>query len=82
MSTLSIHPIEYLREHLDHEYIREKFFELVVLIIATVCLAGGLNNTIAQLGNFKLGMAEHIYMNPFPYEMPDVVFSPMSGFLL
>jgi hypothetical protein len=82
MSVISIHPIEYLRKHSDHEYITDKFFGLVILIIATLCLGGGLYNTLAQLNTFKLGMAEHIYMNPFPYEMPDVMFSPMSGFPL
>ena len=82
MSVISIHPIEYFREHVHHEYIRDKFFELIILIIATLCLGGGLYKTFSQLNNFEIGMAEHIYMNPFFYEMPDVAFSPMIGFSL
>ena len=62
MSVISIHPIEYFREHLDHEYIRDKFFELVILIIATLCLVGGLYNTLAQLNTVKLFNGRtHIY---------------------
>ena len=49
------------------------------MVVLTLCLAGGLYNTLAQLDNVEPGTKEHTSATPFPNEMPDVIMSPMPG---
>ena len=77
MSTLSIHPIEYLREHVDHAHITKKLLRLVMLIALTFCLAGGLYNTLAYINTAERDVVTQTYMNAFPSEMPDVAIYPL-----
>jgi hypothetical protein len=76
MTTLSIHPIEYLREHADHTHIMTKLLRLLMLISCTLCLIGA----VTYLNTPERDEVTHTYMNAFPAEMPDVVVEPMSGF--
>jgi flagellar basal body-associated protein FliL len=52
---------------------------IIIMVLFTLCLAGGMYNTLAQLDNVEPETADHAYMNPFPYEMPNVVVDPMLG---
>jgi len=76
MTTLSIHPIEYLREHADHTHIMTKLVRLLMLIGCMLCLIGA----ATYLNTPERNVVTHTYMNAFPAEMPDVVVEPMSGF--
>jgi len=80
MSTLSIHPIEYLREHVDYAHITKKLLRLVMLIVLTLCLVGGLYKTRAYINTTERDVVTQTYTNAFPSEMPDVVIEPMNGF--
>ena len=54
----------------------------IIIILTLLCilvLAGGLYNTLAQLSAVESETASHANMNPFLYEMPDVVVDPMPG---
>ena len=76
MTTLSIHPIEHLREHVEHTHIMTKLFRLLMLISCTLCLIGA----VTYLNIPERDVVTHTYMNAFPTAMPDVVVEPMSGF--
>jgi hypothetical protein len=52
---------------------------IVIMVLFTLCLAGGLYNTLAQLDNVEPGTTEHTSATPFPHGMPDVIMSPMPG---
>jgi hypothetical protein len=55
----------------------------IIVLITLIALAmGGLYSTFAQLGNVEAETTEHTSVNSFPYEMPDVIMSPMSGISL
>jgi hypothetical protein len=73
MTTLSIHPIEYLREHVDYAHVMKKLLRLVVVAGLTLFLVGGLYNTIDYTGATERDMVTQAYMNAFPSEMPNVV---------
>ena len=52
----------------------------IFFLIALLALAvGGLYTTFAQLDNVEGETTEHTSINPFPYEMPNVVMNPMYG---
>ncbi len=52
----------------------------IIILITLIALAmGGLYSTFAQLGNVEAETTEHTSINPFSYEMPDVIMSPMPG---
>ena len=52
----------------------------IIFLIALLALAvGGLYTTFAQLDNVEGETTEYTSINPFPYEMPNVVMNPMSG---
>lgn len=78
MSTLSIHPIEYLREHVDYAHITKKLLRLVLLIGCTLLLIGGLYNTLAYINIADRDMVTQTYINAFPYEMPHMVVDPLG----
>jgi len=77
MSTLSIHPIEYLREHVDYAHITKKLLRIVLLIGFTLLLVGGLYNTLAYINTAERDVVTQTYMNAFPSEMPDVAIYPL-----
>ena len=52
----------------------------IIILIASLAVAvGGLYTTFAQLDNVEGETTEHTSINPFPYEMPNVVMNPMYG---
>ncbi len=84
MKYVSMHPVEYLRAHLVFEKIRITILSLltspiIILIILIAIALGGLYSTLAQLDNIEPAATDHAYTNPYPYEMPNVVMSPMVG---
>jgi hypothetical protein len=52
---------------------------IIIMALFTLCLAGGLYNTLAQLDNVEPETTEHISATPFPHEMPDIIVDPMIG---
>ena len=80
MTTLSIHPIEHLREHVNHAHIMKKAFRLLTLIGLTLMLVGTLCSTLASIHSAARNEVAEAHMNVFPAEMPDVVVEPMIGF--
>ena len=57
---------------------------LTILVALTVLgmVGGGLYNTVANLDAVEEEVSEYASMNPFPYEMPDVVMDPPTGYSL
>lgn len=51
---------------------------IVLMILFTISLAGGLYNTLAQLDNVGQEMTDYIYMEQFPCEMPDLTLNPIA----
>jgi hypothetical protein len=76
MTTLSIHPIEYLRDHVDYAHIAKRLFRLLVVIGFTLFLVGGLCKTLAYTAAAERDALTQTYMDAFPAEMPDVVIGP------
>ena len=58
---------------------KKTFIILMVLIVFGV-IGEGLYNTLAKLDAVKEEVSEYASMNPFPYEMPDVVIDPATGY--
>ncbi len=84
MKYVSIHPIKYLRAHLVYEEIRINLLSLltspiIILLLLIAIALGGLYTTLAQLGNIAPIATDHAYTNSYPYEMPLIVMSPMTG---
>ena len=57
---------------------------LTILMVLNVCgmIGGGLYNTLANLDTIEEEESQYASMNPFPYEMPDVVMDPATGYSL
>ena len=57
---------------------------LTILVALTVLgmVGGGLYNTVANLDAVEEEVSEYASMNPFTYEMPDVVMDPATGYSL
>jgi hypothetical protein len=57
---------------------------LTILVALTVLgmVGGGLYNTVANLDAVEEEVSEYASMDPFPYEMPDVVMDPATGYSL
>ena len=57
---------------------------LTILVALTVLgmVGGGLYNTVANLDAVEEEVSEYASMNPFPYEMPDVIMDPATGYSL
>ena len=49
---------------------------IIIIVLFTVGLCGGLYNTLANLGNTELEVKDCAYTDSFSYEMPDIVFNP------
>ena len=54
---------------------------LVILMVSIILgmLGGSLYTTLAKLDTVGEEVNEYASLNPFPYEMPDVVMPPMPG---
>ncbi len=57
----------------------KKIFVILMVLIVFGIIGGGLYNTLAKLDVVDEEVSECASMNPFPYEMPDVVMDPMYG---
>lgn len=57
---------------------------LIILTILTLLgmVGGGLYTTLANLDTVENNVREYAAMDPFPYEMPDVVMYPDPGYSL
>ena len=59
-----------------------KVFTIMMVLIALGMIGGGLYNTLAKLDAVEEEVSEYASMDPFPYEMPDVVMDPATGYSL
>ncbi|MBN1833515.1 MAG: hypothetical protein JW896_15545 [Deltaproteobacteria bacterium] len=80
MTTLSIHPIEYLRAHADYAPITRKVLRLVMLTGITLFLVGGLYNRLDHTTTRERDLVTQTYMNAFPSALPDVIIAPAGSF--
>mgnify|MGYP001415203471 CR=1 FL=1 len=80
MTTLSVHPIEYLRDHVDYAHSMKKLLLLVVLTGFTLFLVGSLYSTLEHTSTTSRDMVTQAYMNAFPSAMPAVVIAPAGSF--
>ena len=60
----------------------KKIFTILMVLIVLGMIGGGLYNTLAKLDVVDEEVSECASMNPFPYEMPDVVMDPATGYSL
>ena len=60
---------------------KKTFIILMVLIVLGV-IGGGCSAPLAKLDAVEEEVGECASMNPFPYEMPDVVMDPATGYSL
>ena len=60
----------------------KKTLTILMVLIALSMIGGGLYNTLANLDVVDEEANEYVSMNPFPYEMPDVVMDPATGYSL
>ena len=52
---------------------------VILSLIFTIIVAGGLYGTVSQLDKEETVSLEQGYMNQFPDPMPDVALVPMTG---
>lgn len=57
----------------------KKIFTILMIVIVFGMIGGGLYNTLAKFDAVQEEVGEYASMNPFPYEIPDVVIHPMTG---
>ena len=50
---------------------------LILLVLLTLGLMGGLYYAFAQFDKAETASTELADVNPFPYEMPDVIINPI-----
>ena len=60
----------------------KKILTIMMVLIALGMIGGGLYNTLANLDAVEEEVSECASMNPFPYDMPDVVMDPPTGYSL
>lgn len=80
MTTLSIHPIEYLRDHAVYAHIAKKVLRLVMLTGVTFFLVSSLYNSFEPTRTAERDMVMQAYVNAFPFEMPHMVIAPAGSF--
>ena len=73
MTTLAIHPIEYLREHVHYTHIINKLLKLLILIGFTLFLVGGLYSRLSYINITEREAVKQTYMNAFPNQMPNEI---------
>ncbi len=52
---------------------------IILTVLLTLGLVGGLYYAFAQIDKTETETAEVVATNPFPYEMPDVIIHPIPG---
>ena len=57
----------------------KKTLTILMVLIVFGMIGGGLYNTLAKLDAVEEEVSEYASMNPFPYEMPDVVMQGSGG---
>ncbi len=57
-------------------------FIIILSLVFTFSIVGGLYNTLAQLKKLETVSAEESYGYQLPDQMPDVIVDPMVGFPL
>jgi len=55
---------------------------IILSILFTFILVGGLYGTLTQPDEVETVTVEQVYMNQFPDPMPDMILHPMCGFPL
>ena len=60
----------------------KKVFTILMVLIALGMIGGGLYTTLANLDTGEEEVGETAAIDPFPYEMPDVVMDPVVGYSL
>jgi hypothetical protein len=60
----------------------KKTLIILIALLSLGLLGGGLYTTIANLDTVEPDVNGFAAMNPFPYDMPDVVMDPPTGFSL
>ena len=60
----------------------KKILTILVALIVLGMVGGGLYNTVAKLDAVEEEVREYASMNPFSYEMPDLVMDPPTGYSL
>ena len=60
----------------------KKTLTILMVLIALSMVGGGLYNTLANLDAVEEKAIEHASLNPFTYEMPDIVMDPAPGYSL
>ena len=80
MTTLSIHPVEYFRGHMDHAPGLKKMLRVLMLIGFTLCLVGTFYGTLDHHAAPARDLLTQTYMNTFPSAMPDVMIAPVGSF--
>ena len=55
---------------------------IILSLVFTFSIVGGLYNTLAQLNKLETVSEEGVYGDQCPDQMPDVVLDPMVGFPL
>ena len=60
----------------------KKTIIILIALLSLGMLGGGLYTTLANLSTVEPEMNEFAAINPFPYEMPDLVIDPATGFSL
>ena len=60
----------------------KKTIIILITLLSLCLLGGGLYSTPANLGIITPEGNEYAVINPFPYEMPEVVIDPVPGFSL
>ena len=80
MTTLSIHPIEYFRDHVDHAHGMKKILRVLMLIGFALCLVGTFYGTLDDNAAPARDLLTQTYMNTFPSAMPDVMIAPAGSF--
>ena len=80
MNTLSIHPIEYFRDHVDHAPSMKKMLRAMLLSGFTLCLVGTFYSTLDYNAAPARDLLTQTYMDAFPSAMPDVMLAPAGSF--
>ena len=80
MTTLSIHPIEYFRDHVDHALRMKKMLRVLMLIGFAICLVGTFYGTLDYNAAPARDLLTQTYVDAFPSAMPDVLLTPAGSF--
>ena len=60
----------------------KKAIIILIALLSLGMLGGGLYTTLANLDTVEPDAKDYAGMTPFPYEMPEIVIDPATGFSL